>query len=110
MKLSAFLFSLSILTVHAIGAKNYFANPPRNRSVIATEAYSVPWFLRVAPFFDLTKIDGVNAVCKRDFQSFLSAMDRLELWALKSEFFSSIKDRNGFSEMFGNFWLVTNFC
>jgi hypothetical protein len=84
------LFSIAIFTAHVIDAKNAFVIPSRNRSVIA-ESYVVPWFLRVAPFFDLTKVDGVNAVCKRDFQSFLSAMDRLELWALKSEFFPSFK-------------------
>lgn len=44
----------------------------------------LPWFLKVAPFFDLTKIPKINSVCRRDFQEFLDAMDRLELWALKS--------------------------
>lgn len=51
---------------------------------IQTASVQLPWFLKVAPFFDLTKIEQINAVCRRDFQSFLDAMDRLELWALKS--------------------------
>lgn len=89
MKFFILLISLSIWAIHVIDAKNSFVIPSRNNSVII-ESQTVPWFLRVAPFFDLTKIDGVNAVCKRDFQSFLSAMDRLELWALKSEFFPFI--------------------
>lgn len=91
MKHLIFLISLSIFTGHVIDAKNSFIIPSRNKSVIA-ESFTVPWFLRVAPFFDLTKIDSVNAVCKRDFQTFLSAMDRMELWALKSEFYLSFKN------------------
>lgn len=91
MKYLITIFSLSIFTIHVIEAKNSFVIQSRNnKSVIAESPYTVPWFLRVAPFFDLTKVDGVNSVCKRDFQSFLSAMDRLELWALKSEFFTFI--------------------
>jgi hypothetical protein len=50
----------------------------------ASVPVQLPWFLKVAPFFDLTKIPQINAVCRRDFQEFLDAMDRLELWALKS--------------------------
>lgn len=79
MKYSIFLL---LATINAIKG-DLFANS-RNKTLIEN-SYQIPWFLKVAPFFDLTKIDGISSVCKRDFHSFLSAMDRLELWALKSE-------------------------
>lgn len=44
----------------------------------------LPWFLKLAPFFDLTKIPAISPMCRRDFQTFLDGIDKLELWALKS--------------------------
>lgn len=73
---------LFLTTFHVIDGNSFTS---RNKSLIA-DSLSIPWFLKVAPFFDLTKIHGINPICQRDFQSFLSAMDHLELWALKSEF------------------------
>lgn len=46
---------------------------------------SISWFLKYTPFFDLTKIPQISEKCRSDFQTFLTAMDNLELWALKSE-------------------------
>lgn len=46
---------------------------------------SISWFLNYTPFFDLTKIPQISEKCRSDFQTFLTAMDNLELWALKSE-------------------------
>lgn len=46
---------------------------------------SISWFLKYTPFFDLTKIPQISDKCRNDFQTFLTAMDNLELWALKSE-------------------------
>lgn len=42
------------------------------------------WFLKLSPFFDLTKYPQVSETCRHDFQIFLDALDRLDLWALKS--------------------------
>ena len=44
----------------------------------------LPWFLKLSPFFDLTKIPEISPTCRRDFQTFLDGIDRLDLWALKS--------------------------
>lgn len=76
------LIFLLPLTFNVIDAHSFAA---RNKSLKA-DSLSIPWFLKVAPFFDMTKINGISPICQRDFQTFLSAMDRLELWALKSEF------------------------
>lgn len=46
---------------------------------------SISWFLKYTPLFDLTKIPQIGARCRRDFETFLAAIDELELWALKSE-------------------------
>lgn len=48
---------------------------------------SISWFLNYTPFFDLTKIAQISAKCRRDFRTYLTALDNLELWALKSENF-----------------------
>ena len=48
---------------------------------------SISWFLKSTPFVDLSKVPGISVDCRKDFQTFLSAMDNLELWALKSEKF-----------------------
>jgi hypothetical protein len=46
---------------------------------------TISWFLKSTPFFDLTKVPQISAKCRRDFQTFLTAMENFELWALKSE-------------------------
>lgn len=46
--------------------------------------HHLPWFLKLSPFFDLTKYPQVSEICRHDFQIFLDALDRLDLWALKS--------------------------
>jgi hypothetical protein len=56
-----------------ISASNYTVDP------------KISWFLKSTPFFDLTKVPQIGAKCRRDFQTFLSAMENYELWALKSE-------------------------
>lgn len=53
---------------------------------------SISWFLKYTPFFDLTKIPQISETCRSDFQTFLTAMDNLELWALKSESCSAFSD------------------
>lgn len=46
---------------------------------------SISWFLKYTPFFDLTKVPQISEKCRSDFRAYLTAMDNLELWALKSE-------------------------
>lgn len=46
---------------------------------------SISWFLKYTPFFDLTQVPQISEKCRSDFKTFLTAMDNLELWALKSE-------------------------
>lgn len=72
---------LCLMTLSVIDASSFAS---RNKSLTA-DSLSIPWFLKVAPFFDLTKINGISPICQRDFRTFLSAMNRLELWALKSD-------------------------
>lgn len=48
---------------------------------------SISGFLNYTPFFDLTKIPQISLECRRDFRTYLTAIDSLELWALKSENF-----------------------
>lgn len=57
----------------------------RNDTVNPSLDPSISWFLKYTPFFDLTKIPQISEQCRNDFQTFLTAMDNLELWALKSE-------------------------
>jgi hypothetical protein len=78
-----------LLVIGVINSSNALRNHNSSSSnvrnvTIQTIPAQLPWFLKVAPFFDLTKIPQINAECRRDFQEFLDAMDRLELWALKS--------------------------
>lgn len=46
---------------------------------------SISWFLKSTQIFDLTKNPRISEECRRDFNSFLEAVDNLELWALKSK-------------------------
>lgn len=74
--------TFNVIAIHSFGSCN---------KSLSADSLSIPWFLKVAPFFDMTKINGISPTCQRDFYSFLSAMDRLELWALKSDFLASKK-------------------
>ena len=70
---------MSLITIVAvIVMKNNIVSGARNDS-------SISWFLKYTPIFDLTKIPQISVKCQRDFQTFLTAIDDLELWALKSE-------------------------
>lgn len=71
LRLIVFVFFIVINT--SVGASNQTVDP------------SVSWFLKSTPFFDLTKVPQISATCRKDFQEFLTALDNLELWALKSE-------------------------
>lgn len=60
-------------------------NETKRYSSSRTVDPSISWFLKSTPFVDLSKVSGINVECRKDFQTFLTAMDNLELWALKSE-------------------------
>lgn len=89
------MLRLTVVLVLSIGIDS--ADALRNRSRTATDRSgdkadpSISWFLKYTPFFDLTKIPQISAKCRRDFGTFLSAMDNLELWALKSEKRSNVE-------------------
>lgn len=72
------------------GLRNSSINFNNNQNVTIDSASlrnpQLPWFLNLAPFFDLTKIPNVSPKCRRDFQLFLDALVRLDLWALKSSY------------------------
>jgi hypothetical protein len=72
------MFRLIVVFVFFCGVHSVFA---RNQTVDP----SISWFLKSTPFVDLSRVAGIGKACRRDFGSFLLAMDNLELWALKSE-------------------------
>lgn len=72
---------LRLITVLVLLIEINTSNGSRNDTVDP----SISWFLNYTPLFDLTKIPQISAKCRSDFGTFLSAMDNLELWALKSE-------------------------
>ena len=92
------MFKLILLVISVINLVNGLRNSSitfnndRNVTFSAslTEAsfsrHHLPWFLKLSPFFDLTKYPQVSETCRHDFQIFLDALDRLDLWALKSNF------------------------
>lgn len=61
-----------------------------NDTVTTTVDPSISWFLKYTPYIDLAKNPQISAKCRGDFQTFQTAMDNLELWALKSEKNSSL--------------------
>lgn len=81
------LLVLSVIISSSCALRNIsIIDRHQNVTINHTKApVQLPWFLKVAPFYDLTRIPQVSAVCRRDFQEFLDALDRLELWALKSK-------------------------
>ncbi|CRK95963.1 CLUMA_CG009406, isoform A [Clunio marinus] len=69
-----------LLTALAIVIKINTVISLRNETVVDP---SISWFLKYTPLVDLTDIPEINAQCRNDFQTFLIAMENLELWALK---------------------------
>lgn len=72
---------LKLIAVLVISIGINATDRARNDTVDPT----VSWFIKYTPFFDLTKVPQISVKCRSDFQMFLTAMDNLELWALKSE-------------------------
>lgn len=79
------LLILSIVAVRRVNAFHNIANSSETVKIRQRVDSSINWFLRHTPLFDLTKIDNISEICRRDFETFLDGIENLELWALKSE-------------------------
>lgn len=74
-----------VLSIVVVRRGNAFHNSNETFKIRQRLDSSVNWFLRHTPLFDLTKIDNISEICRRDFETFLDGIENLELWALKSE-------------------------